>query len=77
LINRQAKQQVFSSSLEGESVVTCRLYWQMFQVYMLIIILILPTIIMTFAYTSISIKAGAGSTMTIMATWPPLPPWPP
>ena len=31
-------------------------YWQMFQVYMLIIILILPTIIMTFAYSSISIE---------------------
>jgi hypothetical protein len=28
------------------------------QVYMLIIILVLPSIIMTFAYTSISIEAG-------------------
>ena len=31
-----------------------REHWQMFQLYMLIIILVLPTIIMTAAYTGIS-----------------------
>ena len=31
-----------------------RIFWQIFQVYMLIIIMVLPTVVMTFAYTSIS-----------------------